>query len=170
MSIRPIPGHEGYFAREDGQIFSTWTLGPGANPNGLLRQMAICNSEGRAIVCIKPTGGKVKTRKVASLVLATFVGPRKPGTEACHFPDRNPFNNCIRNLRWDTKSANQQDRVIHGTSNHGERNGSAKLTKQKVSEIRGLRAKGRTYKSLAERYGVTLSNIQQICTYSIWLQ
>lgn len=48
------------------------------------------------------------------LVLAAFVGPRPEGMEACH-NDGNPTNNIVSNLRWDTKSANAQDRRRHGT-------------------------------------------------------
>lgn len=36
--------------------------------------------------------------------------------EACHFPDPDLNNNRIENLRWDTKSANMQDRIIHGNN------------------------------------------------------
>ena len=40
--------------------------------------------------------------RVHRLVLSAFVGPCPVGMEACHFPDRNPSNNHLENLRWDT--------------------------------------------------------------------
>ncbi|CAN5951037.1 unnamed protein product [Sphagnum jensenii] len=57
--------------------------------------------------------GRVVTCKVHSLVLETFVGPRPEGMEACHFPDSDPSNNKLQNLRWDTHSENVRDRFRH---------------------------------------------------------
>lgn len=54
------------------------------------------------------------------LVLTTFVGPRPEGMEGCH-NDGNAANNRLENLRWDTASANQRDRVKHGTHHFGNR-------------------------------------------------
>lgn len=47
-------------------------------------------------------------RYIHELVLTTFVGPRPPGHEACHTND-DGLDNRLRNLRWDTKSANRQE-------------------------------------------------------------
>lgn len=49
------------------------------------------------------------------LVLEAFVGPCPEGMEACHFPDRDPSNNRLSNLRWGTRSENRFDAVKHGT-------------------------------------------------------
>lgn len=62
--------------------------------------------------------GKKKHRYVHQLVLEAFVGPRPDGTEACHFPDREPSNNRLENLRWDTPGENQLDKVRHRTHNN----------------------------------------------------
>ena len=53
------------------------------------------------------------------LVLLAFVGIPQDGYEACHF-DGNSANNCLTNLRWDTRSANHQDKNRHGTMMKGE--------------------------------------------------
>jgi hypothetical protein len=58
-------------------------------------------------------GGRVRQAKVHHLVLEAFVGPCPPGMQCCHFDD-DPANNNIRNLRWDTGSANMLDRVRNG--------------------------------------------------------
>lgn len=47
------------------------------------------------------------------LVLEAFRGPCPPGHEACHWDD-DPMNNRLDNLRWDTPSGNQRDRVRNG--------------------------------------------------------
>lgn len=52
---------------------------------------------------------KQTARKVHRLVLEAFVGPCPDGMEACHNDD-NPFNNHLRNLRWDTHQSNCADR------------------------------------------------------------
>lgn len=61
--------------------------------------------------------GRRRVALVAHLVLESFEGPRPPGMEACHYPDRDPWNNHRSNLRWDTHSANTLDSVKHGTHN-----------------------------------------------------
>lgn len=54
------------------------------------------------------------TRAIHRLVLETFVGPRPAGMEGCHGP-AGQLDNHLTNLRWDTRSENQLDRVRHGT-------------------------------------------------------
>jgi len=67
---------------------------------------------GAWISSLKPPTGIFVHR----LVLTAFTGPCPTGLEACHFPDTNPSNNYLENLRWDTRSANQKDAVRSGTS------------------------------------------------------
>lgn len=51
---------------------------------------------------------------VHRLVLEAFVGPCPEGQEGCH--NNGDVLNCrLTNLRWDTKSSNNLDRVKHGT-------------------------------------------------------
>ena len=54
---------------------------------------------------------------VHRLVLGAFVGPCPPGMESCHFPDRDPANNRLDNLRWGTHQDNMLDRDKHGSLN-----------------------------------------------------
>ena len=61
-----------------------------------------------------------KNKFVHSLVLEAFVGPCPVGLEGCH-NDGNPANNTLENLRWDTPSNNQLDRITHGTHNNANR-------------------------------------------------
>lgn len=51
----------------------------------------------------------------------------------------------------------------------GERNGSSKLTKAKAQEIREARQKGETMRSLAARFGVGVSRINDIVHDRGWL-
>lgn len=162
--IKPIPGHPGYFVRNYGEVYSKWaSSGRGAHIGSVLHRLKLVSANGRVSVNLAR-----KSRRVHTLVLEAFVGPRPNGMEACHFPDRSTANNRLDNLRWDTKQSNQNDRRYHGTSNDGERNGSAKLTKVKVKLILMERADGATYKELSEAFGVSISNIQQICQRKTW--
>lgn len=63
---------------------------------------------------VRAEGERPWTVKSHLLVLEAFVGPRPgPGYDGCH-DDGTRDNNHISNLRWDTKSANAQDRIKHG--------------------------------------------------------
>ncbi len=110
-----------------------------------------------------------KAVNIAWLVLSSFIGPRPPGMEACHSPDRNPANNCLSNLRWDTPKNNQADRVTHGTDGSGERNAMAKLSKYEVRMIRVEYATGKyTQEELARENDTTQSRIGCIVRRDGW--
>lgn len=53
---------------------------------------------------------------IGVLVLEAFVGPRPEGMEMRHFPLRDSTCNYLENLSWATRSVNQRDRAIHGTT------------------------------------------------------
>lgn len=59
------------------------------------------------------SNGKSCNRRVHQLVLEAFVGTCPPGMEGCHWDD-NKENNALTNLRWDTHSANEFDKVRNG--------------------------------------------------------
>lgn len=58
--------------------------------------------------------------QVHVLVLTAFVGVRPRRMEGCH-NDGDPTNNHLANLRWDTASSNQRDRVVHGNHHNSSR-------------------------------------------------
>lgn len=113
----PVPGYEGIYEISDhgdvrsvarkisGRDGRTWDLTGGP-------RATFPDAKGypRVVLCRDDRG---KTFKVHRLVLEAFVGPCPPGMEACHADD-NPRNLNIANLRWDTKSANQLDKVRNG--------------------------------------------------------
>lgn len=113
-----------------------------------------------SIVLIDPAKGK-RAAGIHRLVLETFVGP-----SSLHGAHNNgdKRDNQLSNLRWATPSENNADKVRHGTFQHGERIGSAKLTEANVARIRSLRAGGARVKDLAVEFGVcrnTITNIAQ---------
>lgn len=117
--------------------------------------------------------GEQKHYSAHRLVLETFVGPCPEGMEACHFPDRNPANNNLDNLRWGTPDDNKNDMKVHGTSCRaksyknvpkGETHPHAKLSDADVEYIKkrlviGKRGIGR---ELASMFNVSEQTICDI--------
>ena len=95
------------------------------------------------------------------LVLAAFIGPCPEGMEACHFPDSDPNNNNLGNLRWDTRKENIHDSIKHGTFMNGKINGS-KLTDQQAMEIIERSKLGSLVKELAAEFMVSRKTIRRI--------
>lgn len=91
-----------------------------------------------------------------------------PDYEAAHTCG-NGRSSCVNpnHLEWKTPSANQMDRVAHGTSNRGERQGRSKLTREAVSEIRALRGVTDN-KELAEKFGVSERHIRAVQSGKTW--
>jgi HNH endonuclease len=75
---------------------------------------------------------------------------------------------CInpRHLRWDTRKGNHADKIIHGTAQRGDLNGSAKLTTAQVLQIRAQPHK--SVSGLAAEFGVDPSNIGHIRNRKSW--
>lgn len=113
---------------------------------------------------------------VHELVLLAFVGPRPEGMICRHFPDRNPWNNWYGNLQWGTYLDNSNDQKIHGTSvkdkcQRGEKQYMAKLTNEKVKEIRKLYAGGGgqyTKRELAHKFDISWERIHSIVLGKAW--
>lgn len=172
IEYRDIPGCPGYRVGSDGSVWSAW------------KRISLGGRSGTAVVIasewkqLTPRREKVtgylqvrlvgKTRRVHSLVLIAFVGPRPDGMECCH-GDGNPANNHLSNLRWDTPKSNHSDRGRHGTGNHGVRNHFAKLTPDAVRHIRSVKANRRNpLRILAQHYGVSLGTIGDIRRRRSW--
>lgn len=73
-----------------------------------------------------------------------------------------------KHLRWATVSENQMDRVIHGTSNRGEKHAMSRLTEDQVLDIRRLLSNGMRQKDVAELYGVGKTTIHWIKHRKTW--
>lgn len=70
-----------------------------------------------------------------------------------------------KHLRWDTRSGNHADKVLHGTHNRGERNVRSKLKEDQVLYI--LRSED-SCKSLAIKYGISASTVSAIRKRKLW--
>jgi hypothetical protein len=141
------------FVSEDGEIVSLHH-----QPGRVLRPSRCGDYLG-----IKVAG---TTRHIHRLVCETFHGPRA-GMVVRHL-DGDRFNNRLSNLAWGTHEENAADKIGHGTSNHGERNPQAKLTRDAVAQMRLERRSGRTFKAIAQRHGISPMTAHRAITGASW--
>jgi len=115
---RAIPGWEGYYeASTSGQVRSiprtvTSTTGVTAKRVGRIIRSRASRTGYRLITLSRD--GVAKTFTVHQLIALAFLGPRPERMAVCH-NDGNRQNNAATNLRYDTYSANELDKVAHGT-------------------------------------------------------
>jgi len=147
---RPVVGYETEYEVSDyGRVRRT--LQTRGTQCGILKQWQ--QKSGHKNVRLS-SGNVSRLARVHRLVLEAFVGPC-PALQMCRHDDGDPRNNRKSNLSWGTSQQNQLDRRKHGTDSRGERCVHAKLTNEKVREMRQLRAEtGMTYQDIADRYGV----------------
>jgi len=161
---RPVVGYELYEVSSLGRVRSWHKAGAGGKKfNKPLVMHQQIDRFGRLwvrpyILCIQ------KIRLVHQLVLEAFVGPRKEGMETRHL-DGDPANNRLENLRWGTPLENAADKIRHGTTPWGERNGSAVLTEL---QVRKILASKKSAKALAKRYDVSRSAVLRIRNGRTW--
>ncbi len=79
--------------------------------------------------------GKGRTWFVHHIVTITFHGPRPSLRHHAAHRDGNKINNAANNLRWLTKEENEAEKVLHGRSNRGDRNGMSKASRMKRGEL-----------------------------------
>lgn len=158
-------GYPGYRVGDDGSVWSRFVRN--RRTFGFVwRKLKLGNGH---IGVTLTVNGKHTRLLVHRLVLEAFVGPCPPGMECCHFPDRNPANNHVENLRWDTHKNNLNDRWKHGTMTVGENNPGALLKESDVVSIRQKFATGIWSKqSLADEYGVTRTAIYLVVSKKNW--
>lgn len=110
-----------------------------------------------------------KVRRVHRLICEQENGPAPtPKHEAAHSCGKGSLG-CVakRHLSWKTRGGNAADKVLHGTTMRGELHLQAKLTREKVIEIRRLKGM-KTHRELAAMFGVTTGYISSIQTGRKW--
>lgn len=129
-------------------------LKPRANNRGGYLQVHLQRPDGKSSMC-----------QVHRLVLLAHVGPPPKGYQGCHFPDPDPTNNRVENLRWSSRTENEADKRLHGTLRVGEQREDARLTDD---DVRAIRKSGETNVALAKKHGVSDSLISQIRKRKKW--
>lgn len=108
------------------------------------------------------------------LVLETFVGPPPTNEHMVAHGNASRVYCHYSNLRWATGQENHDDRVFHGNSPSGIKNGRATLGEQDVLDIRRdyraikLPGGGRAVAELDLKYGLCRSTIIRIATGESW--
>jgi hypothetical protein len=167
-----IPHCPGYWAREDGTIWSSKVLGgPKTHDSGTpFRKLATRIYEDGSYRAVKITlkvGRKSAKFYVAPLVLSAFAGPKPEGMEACH-ENGDGLNNHLSNLRWDTHANNVADMGRHGTVQFGAANRSSKLNEESVRSLRRDYKAGVKSKDLALKYGISPSHADAVAKGKDW--
>lgn len=109
------------------------------------------------------------TKNVHRLVCEERHGPPPERSEAAHSCGKGHLG-CVawQHLSWKTRSANQMDRVEHGTSNRGERQHGAKLTEPEVRAIKERLLAGESPATLAREFGVSRTTVSGIKRGDSW--
>jgi hypothetical protein len=109
----------------------------------------------------------MKSCTVHRLVLLAFYESPPGGCEAAHL-NGNQQDCDLHNLAWVTKKENEYHKKLHGTACIGGKNASAKLTPEKVLEIRDLVDRGIPKAHVARLYKVSESLIRRISKRQVW--
>ena len=121
---KPIPGHDGYEASDEGQVRSVdrWRrFGKGEKLRLYKGQpLKICfNNNGYGQVTL----GRKTGQHVHHLVAFAFIGPRPttPTRLDVRHKNGNKSDNRLDNLCYGTRKQNEADKKAHGTSPKGRR-------------------------------------------------
>jgi len=146
---RRVPNYSGYEVSNFGRVRS-WR-----HKNGFRKRPIILkqNNTGRYYMVQLWINNICYPKGVHSLVLTAFVGPCPPNMEACH-NDGNGFNNCVSNLRWDTRQNNNLDKHKHGTMQKKIPNHTRKLSDNDIRSIRKLYENGKSHREIARLYNL----------------
>lgn len=166
---RDIPGYPGYQASSLGRVRS---LDKQVRCNGGTRirkgrVLSPVTHHSGYIVYTLHNGGLQKAVFGHRVVMQAFVGVEPENHVTCH-KDGNRQNNRLSNLRYDTRTNNEQDKREHGTYQKEEMNPRAVFSLRDVQAIRQLRANGASVKCLAQRFNSRPGHISKICTGYLW--
>jgi hypothetical protein len=126
FTVYTFPLSPSYGVTADGDVYRLETMKK--------LKPAIRNNSGYLAVSLWEDG-KGKSWFVHQIVAVTFRGPRpSPKHHACH-DDGNKTHNHKDNVMWKTKIENEHDKIRHGRSNRGDRNGMSKVAKARRNEL-----------------------------------
>lgn len=157
--MKEIPGYEGYFCDEVGDVFS--------NRSGIMLRMKKKRARTGYETIMSSVGGKRFSFLVHRAVLSAFVGPSN-GLHANH-KNGVRHDNRIGNLEWVTRSENERHaRAVLGKNLSGSAHPCSKLTADDVRALRERRRTGETYRSLAAGFGIGISQAARIANGKVW--
>lgn len=157
-TFKPIPGFPGYFAGNLGTIKRGDTVFQGtASKKGHIRH-GVVNSE----------GVRKSTHANRLVALAWLPPPQAGKTEAAHV-NGFPGDNRAENIIWATPKENNSHKYAHGTARVDDKHPSAKLTHEKVAEIRSLLREDRiSDNAIGRLFGVDGQTVRDIKYGRTW--
>lgn len=165
-TFRDIPGYEGCYQISDaGQIIRTGKS-TGATVG---RRLKLQDHKEGYIATSLWMDNKEKRFLVHRLVYAAFCGPILDGLQINHI-NGNKKDNRLENLEAVTQQENIEHAVRTGLADgKGEKNSQAKLTAEKVRDIRASHIPGLVgYKKLAKKHGVKWETIRGVLKKETW--
>lgn len=170
MQRCPIPGHRNYEITDCGDVFRVGSVSP---------LKPVVAQRGGYLQVSLWENGTGKQCYVHQLVATTFHGPRPSKRHHAAHRDGVKLNNTRTNVQWITKEENEADKIAHGSSNRGERNGGSKLNAMQVADIRrraaelprssgGCRIRKGALAPLAREYRTTESCLRNIIANRAW--
>jgi len=157
----PIAGWPGYYVTSKGRVFSDRTHAGSRNPEDL-HELKLGGGNSGHVRAMLQVQRQVERILVHRLVLEVFDRAAGYEEQGCHI-DGDPTNNALWNLRWGTQGDNWGDSRRHGTARRYH-----KLTEEQVAEIRTRFSGGESACSLAPQYGVSDTQIRNVCTGGHW--
>lgn len=143
------------------------TAGRGARPGRVLVPQT--TEDGYLKIGLRREGGHYGAT-VHRLVATAFHGPAPTPSHQVNHIDGVKVNNVPSNLEWVTGQENiaHAKRLGLRASKSGQRNGRAKLSLEDVSMAREMLASGSTYQQVAERFGISISQVWNVKSGSQW--
>ena len=128
------------------------------------------NGSGYRRVKLTPPNGSKRRFFVSHLVCEAFHGPRPSNRMHCAHWDGDASNDHYENLRWATAKENVgDDRLRHGRTPRGQKNGRCKVTKEQVIEMREkYTGKYGQIEEIAREYGLSSSATRSILSRGHW--
>jgi hypothetical protein len=111
-------------------------------------------------------GQKRKMLAIHRMVLCAFVASIPEKMHGSHL-NGDKADNRLCNLAIETPSQNCMRRAEHGTAARNKTN--AKIDSSIAAEVRKMRRAGALQREIAERFGVTQSNVSRILSGQTWV-
>jgi protein gp37 len=152
--VEAIRGWPGYWITSRGRVMS--------DRRGDRRSLKpLAGEQGHQRVMLYREGETARPL-IHRLVLEHFDRPARAGEQGCHI-DGDPSNNALWNLRWGTQADNWRDRERHGNGRSW-----SKLNDAQVLSIQRLHAKGWPAVAIAERHGISDTQVLNIVKGRQW--
>ena len=106
--------------------------------------------------------GRAKTHLAHRIVAEAYLGVCPVGYEVDHI-DNNRMNNAVSNLRYVTKSENNQKSYDEGNRDvSGEKNANAKYTKEQLTTVCEMLIQGCSYGDISSRTKVNKGTVAKL--------